>query len=186
MSDWLRPNQTQNTRKLSRFSIRRELVVCPEKCSEIYYVHWDKIQPRQKWPISWTLHLEMASISFIHIYIWPNRGLPVDYKTFLSILNRKDGFKPAGTPGIDTSLSVQQNNRLFLHHRGVHTWFPNIRQGRKWHDRCWWTSICTYSTRREDVRWRGRWVDEGCPSWAVSFHDSFPELCAYWYTGTEV
>jgi len=24
---------------------------------------------------------------------------PVDYKTFLTILNRPDGFKPAGTPG---------------------------------------------------------------------------------------
>ena len=24
----------------------------------------------------------------------------VDYKTFLSILNRPDGFKPAGTPGM--------------------------------------------------------------------------------------
>jgi hypothetical protein len=24
----------------------------------------------------------------------------VDYKTFLSILNRPDGFKPAGTPGV--------------------------------------------------------------------------------------
>ena len=24
----------------------------------------------------------------------------VDYKTFLSILNRPDGFKPAGTPGL--------------------------------------------------------------------------------------
>lgn len=26
-------------------------------------------------------------------------GDSVDYKTFLSILNRPDGFKPAGTPG---------------------------------------------------------------------------------------
>ncbi|KAJ7430179.1 myosin regulatory light chain cdc4 [Mycena galericulata] len=25
----------------------------------------------------------------------------VDYKTFLAILNRPDGFKPAGTPGVD-------------------------------------------------------------------------------------
>jgi hypothetical protein len=25
--------------------------------------------------------------------------LLVDYKTFLTILNRPDGFKPAGTPG---------------------------------------------------------------------------------------
>lgn len=24
----------------------------------------------------------------------------VDYKTFLTILNRPDGFKPAGTPGM--------------------------------------------------------------------------------------
>jgi calmodulin len=26
-------------------------------------------------------------------------GMKVDYKTFLKILNRPDGFKPAGTPG---------------------------------------------------------------------------------------
>lgn len=30
----------------------------------------------------------------------------VDYKSFLTILNRPDGFKPAGTPGMShTSLS---------------------------------------------------------------------------------
>jgi hypothetical protein len=28
-----------------------------------------------------------------------DRNLSVDYKTFLTILNRPDGFKPAGTPG---------------------------------------------------------------------------------------
>ena len=27
------------------------------------------------------------------------RAMAVDYKTFLTILNRPDGFKPAGTPG---------------------------------------------------------------------------------------
>ena len=32
----------------------------------------------------------------------------VDYKTFLTILNRPDGFKPAGTPG--NVLPSQQNS----------------------------------------------------------------------------
>jgi hypothetical protein len=41
---------------------------------------------------------------------------PVDYKTFLKILNRPDGFKPAGTPGatpllvIVASLTLPQRN----------------------------------------------------------------------------
>lgn len=40
----------------------------------------------------------------ISILLRDDQGLicrlnPVDYKTFLTILNRPDGFKPAGTPG---------------------------------------------------------------------------------------
>ncbi|KAL0575711.1 myosin II light chain [Marasmius crinis-equi] len=34
----------------------------------------------------------------------------VDYKTFLTILNRPDGFKPAGTPGKSTHKSRSDNH----------------------------------------------------------------------------
>lgn len=33
----------------------------------------------------------------------PRHVLLVDYRTFLNILNRPDGFKPAGTPGASTA-----------------------------------------------------------------------------------
>lgn len=40
----------------------------------------------------------------------------VDYKTFLTILNRPDGFKPAGTPGM-FHRSLQNNNPLIVMQR---------------------------------------------------------------------
>jgi len=40
----------------------------------------------------------------------------VDYTTFTKILNRPNGFKPAGTPGAYHVLT----------HRGVHPWFPGV------------------------------------------------------------
>lgn len=41
---------------------------------------------------------------------------PVDYKTFLNILNRPDGFKPAGTPGETTSVFIlsKDTHGMFL------------------------------------------------------------------------
>ena len=49
----------------------------------------------------------------------------VDYKTFLTILNRPDGFKPAGTPGKYSSESIEQLLTFLC--RGVHPWIPGFR-----------------------------------------------------------
>lgn len=38
----------------------------------------------------------------------------VDYKTFLTILNRPDGFKPAGTPGNISSNREESDTQIYL------------------------------------------------------------------------
>lgn len=39
---------------------------------------------------------------------------PVDYKTFLTILNRPDGFKPAGTPGMCQDVDSEDDGLMSL------------------------------------------------------------------------
>lgn len=48
----------------------------------------------------------MACIRRVALLTNDRSSVAVDYKTFLTILNRPDGFKPAGTPGAYHSYSV--------------------------------------------------------------------------------
>jgi hypothetical protein len=48
----------------------------------------------------------------------------VDYKTFLNILNRPDGFKPAGTPG--AFLLRRMGGWYLICGRGVCSWIPGV------------------------------------------------------------
>ncbi|KAG8719621.1 hypothetical protein FRC08_002431 [Ceratobasidium sp. 394] len=54
-----------------------------------------------------------------------NAPREVDYKTFLAILNRPDGFKPAGTPGTRVLLGCARELTWQMF-RGIHSWFPSV------------------------------------------------------------
>lgn len=101
--------------------IRRELAVCSGRCLAIFYEHLGRTRHKPRLRRSSQGHhgkvrsrvLEQPnhsaddsvcggsrlSVLLPHATTQILRRHSVDYKTFLNILNRPDGFKPAGTPG---------------------------------------------------------------------------------------
>ena len=59
------------------------------------------------------------------LYVLTIHSHTVDYKTFLTILNRPDGFKPAGTPGTRPCFFifvVEPTHSI----RGIYSWIPGV------------------------------------------------------------
>jgi hypothetical protein len=70
----------------------------------------------------------------------------VDFETFLKVLNRPDGWKPAGTAGKSSvGARVKTNTPRRIHQR-----IPSIRQGRKWIHRSRRITLCPHSIRRKN------------------------------------
>ncbi|KAL4080042.1 hypothetical protein V8B97DRAFT_683920 [Scleroderma yunnanense] len=108
----------QNTKRHLRSSTRREQAQSRGRCWAICSVHWGRILHRQRCQNSSQGHHARVSNTALHSHTASRRAL-VDYKTFLTILNRPDGFKPAGTPGTWTiriaenivdGISLQRNS----------------------------------------------------------------------------
>lgn len=92
-----------STRRLSLSSTRRALVTSRVRTSVTCSVPWARTPPRPRSPSSPATPRRRVRILHaprLCADACPSLGaLAVDFQTFLQILNRPNGFKPAGTPG---------------------------------------------------------------------------------------
>lgn len=110
----------QSTKRHSPCSINEGKARSQGRLLGISYARLDRIRLRQKLRTSLPPPHAMVRVSpLAQRSNWFTRKA-VDYKTFLTILNRPDGFKPAGTPGTQPWFSSSlwnQSHSIFREQR---------------------------------------------------------------------